>query len=87
MMTLYAVRDRRTGRLIRDLTSTGTKFWTRRGHCERAIESYLNDPVRWGHYDPELLELHCFTQEELDRHIDGELAGRLAKLIKECGSK
>jgi len=41
---LYAVRDASTGKLVRDITNPGHKFWEKRGNCQKAIDEY-NDKL------------------------------------------
>lgn len=39
---LYAVRDKKTGKLVRDITNPGHKFWEKRRSCQTAIDNYNN---------------------------------------------
>lgn len=39
---LYAVRDKKTGKLVRDITNPGHKFWEKKGSCQAAIDNYNN---------------------------------------------
>ena len=39
---LYAVRDKVTGKLVKDITNPGHKFWEKRGSCQKAIDEYNN---------------------------------------------
>lgn len=64
MITLYAARDKNTGKLVNDITRPARRFWQRRGFCEDAIRNY-NARYSRHRYDLELVELKCFTPEEL----------------------
>lgn len=64
MLKLYAARDRNTGKLVNDITDPHRRFWERRGFCEAAIRSYGARYAR-PRYDMELVELRCYTEEEL----------------------
>ena len=37
---LYAVRDASTGKLVKDITNPGHKFWEKKGNCQKAIDEY-----------------------------------------------
>lgn len=39
---LYAVRDKISGKLVKDLTNPGHKFWEKKGNCQKAIDEYNN---------------------------------------------
>ena len=39
-MFLYAVRDKNTGKIVKDITNPGHKFWEVRGYCQKAIDNY-----------------------------------------------
>ena len=39
---LYAVRDKKTGKLVRDITNPGHKFWEKKGSCQMAVDNYNN---------------------------------------------
>lgn len=39
-MFIYAVRDKNTGKLIKDITNPGHKFWEVKGYCQKAIDNY-----------------------------------------------
>ena len=39
-MFIYAVRDTKTGRLVKDITNPGHKFWEVKGYCQKAIDNY-----------------------------------------------
>lgn len=64
MITLYAARDKNTGKLVSDITNPRRKFWERQGFCEQAIRNYYAYCYK-PRYDLELVELKCFTPEEL----------------------
>lgn len=51
---IYAVRDMETGKLVRDITSPGRKFWIRKSDCENAIIKYNRYPV-WKHGELKLV--------------------------------
>lgn len=38
-MKLYAARDKKTGKLVNDITNPRRKFWERREYCIGAINS------------------------------------------------
>lgn len=40
---LYGARDTNTGKLVRDITNPGHKFWEKKGSCQKAIDEYNND--------------------------------------------
>ena len=48
---LYAAKDKKTGKLVSDITNPRHKFWQRKGACEQAIRNCRYD------YDLELVEL------------------------------
>lgn len=73
MITLYAARDKKTRKFVNDLTNPRHKFWEQRGFCEKAIRNFNSYAAfrrqRSGEeprYDLELVELKCFTPEELN---------------------
>ena len=37
---LYAVRDKNTGKIVKDITNPGHKFWEVKGYCQKAIDNY-----------------------------------------------
>ena len=37
---IYAVRDKNTGKLVKDITNPGHKFWEVKGYCQKAIDQY-----------------------------------------------
>lgn len=39
-MFIYAVRDRKTGKLVTNITNPGHKFWEKKSYCEQAIDNY-----------------------------------------------
>lgn len=39
---IYAVRDKNTGKLVRNITNPGHKFWEKKGSCQTAIDNYNN---------------------------------------------
>jgi len=59
MITLYAARDKKTGKFVNDITRPSRRF------CEDAIRNY-NARYPRGRYDLELVKLKCFAPEELN---------------------
>lgn len=57
--TLYAVRDTKSGKLVRDITNPKRKFWERKGACEAAIKNAKRTRP-W--YDLELVTLNVAEQ-------------------------
>ena len=39
-MFIYAVRDKNTGKIVKDITNPGHKFWEVKGYCQKAIDNY-----------------------------------------------
>ena len=39
-MFIYAVRDKNTGKIVKDITNPGHKFWEIKGYCQKAIDNY-----------------------------------------------
>ena len=39
-MLIYAVRDKNTGNIVKDITNPGHKFWEVKGYCQKAIDNY-----------------------------------------------
>ena len=39
-MFIYGVRDKKTGKLVKDITNPGHKFWEIKGYCQKAIDNY-----------------------------------------------
>lgn len=39
-MFIYAVRDKNTGKIVKDITNPSHKFWEIKGYCQRAIDNY-----------------------------------------------
>ena len=39
-MFIYGVRDKKTGKLVKDITNPGHKFWEVKGYCQKAIDNY-----------------------------------------------
>lgn len=61
-MKLYAARDKKTGKLVSDITNPRRKFWQRRRDCVNAInsESYY----RQKDYDLELVVFELIEVED-----------------------
>jgi hypothetical protein len=34
------IRDRKTGKFVKNITNPGHKFWEVRGYCQKAIDNY-----------------------------------------------
>ena len=67
-LTLYAVRDKSTGKFVSDITNPRHKFWEKKGSCESAIKSYNPNRIstqRRTIHDKDNLELVelLFTEE------------------------
>lgn len=58
-MKLYAARDKKTGKLVSNITNPRRKFWQRRRDCANAINSY-----RWHDYDLELVIFELVEVED-----------------------
>ncbi len=60
-ITLYAIRDRSTGKFATNLTNPSHKFWEKRGSCESALAAYkrryYNKAARTYKHKPEDLEV------------------------------
>ena len=39
-MFIYGVRDKKTGKLVKDITNPGHRFWEVKGYCQKAIDNY-----------------------------------------------
>lgn len=39
-MFIYGVRDKKTGKFVKDITNPGHKFWEVKGYCQKAIDNY-----------------------------------------------
>lgn len=39
-MFIYAVRDKNTGKIVKDITNPGHKYWEVKGYCQKAIDNY-----------------------------------------------
>lgn len=74
-MKLYAVRDKKTGRFVSDITNPRHKFWEMKKFCESAIANYIKRNFRYGlKYDLEMVELVCVESKEYENF------NKLAKL-------
>ena len=72
---LYAVRDKKTGKFVNNITNPKHKFWEKKGSCETALKTYA---IRYeyliteGSYrgklshpdDLEIVELFCYEKPE-----------------------
>lgn len=69
-LKIYAIRDKSTGKFIKDLVRPNRKFWEKRGFVENALKNFLwkceNDYPR-SKYNPdnlEVVELYCYEKPE-----------------------
>ena len=69
-LKIYAIRDKSTGKFVKNLTSPNHKFWEKRGFAENALKNFLrkceNNYSR-PNYNPddlELVELYCYEKPE-----------------------
>lgn len=74
-LKLYAVRDKKSGKFVNNITNPKHKFWEKKGSCETALKAYV---VRYeylltnGSYrgklshpdDLEIVELYCYEKPE-----------------------
>ena len=79
-ITLYAIRNRSTGKFATNLTNPSHKFWEKRGSCESALATYkrryYNKAARTYEHKP---EEYCKNRLEYDKqtmiekygHCDG----------------
>jgi hypothetical protein len=51
---LFAARDKRTGKLVNDITNPKHKFWEKEGNCLNAINNYKGKK-----YDLEMVMFSC----------------------------
>lgn len=72
---LYAVRDKKSGKFVNNITNPKHKFWEKKGSCETALKTYA---IRYeyliteGSYrgklshpdDLEIVELFCYEKPE-----------------------
>ena len=63
-MRIYAARDKDTGKLVSNITNPNHKFWQRKGDCEIAIRSHMND--RYKRYNLELVEYELVEVKKED---------------------
>lgn len=67
-INLYAVRDKKTGKFVGDITNPRRKFWELKKFCESAIATYIKRNFRYGlKYDLEMVELVCVESKEYER--------------------
>lgn len=64
MKYLYAVRNRTTGKLVKDLANPPHKFWEREADCRKAIASSSKKRFR---YYPDIFELVKFELVEVGK--------------------
>lgn len=74
-LRLYAIRNKKSGKFVNNITNPKHKFWEKKGSCESALKSYA---IRYqylltkGGYrgklshpdDLEIVELFCFEKPE-----------------------
>lgn len=75
-LRLYAIRDKKSGKFVSNITNPKHKFWEKRGSCESALKSYA---IRYEYLlkenkyyrgklshpdDLELVELFCYEKPE-----------------------
>jgi hypothetical protein len=65
-MYLYAVRDINTGKLVKDITNPGHKFWEKKGNCQKAIDDYNNGNYYYRRTPARNLELVTFELVEVN---------------------
>lgn len=74
-LRLYAVRDRKSGKFVNNITNPKHKFWEKKGSCEFALKTYTiryeylltkgNYRGKLSHLDDlEIVELFCYEKPE-----------------------
>lgn len=75
-LRLYAIRNKKSGKFVSNITNPKHKFWEKRGSCESALQSYairyeylLKESKyyrgKFSHPDDlELVELFCYEKPE-----------------------
>lgn len=70
---LYAVRNKKTGKFVNNITNPKHKFWEKKGSCETALKTYT---IRYEYLlnkkrgklshpdDLEIVELFCYEKPE-----------------------
>ena len=63
-MKLYAARDKNTGKLVSDISSSRCKFWSREGNCRTAIKKYNSNHL-WENdsYNLEIVEFELVEKD------------------------
>ena len=84
-LRLYAVRDKKSGKFVNNITNPKHKFWEKRGSCESALKSYA---IRYEYLlkerkyyrgklslpdDLELVELFCYEKPEALKVVESVL--------------
>lgn len=67
-MKLYSARDKKTDKLVSDITSPRKKFWQRRDACVDAINNHKRRS--WRDYDLELVVFELVEVEDNDNNSD-----------------
>lgn len=68
-MFIYGVRDKKTGKLVKDITNPGHKFWEVKGYCQKAIDNYNEGNYyrrRNPNYDLEMVTFELVEVSEND---------------------
>ena len=63
LITVYAVRDKTTGKLVTEITSPSRKIWLQRGKAQLAINNYPDYKRGLYRENLEVVELHCYDEE------------------------
>ena len=83
-LKIYAIRDKSTGKFIKDLVRPNHKFWEKRGFAENALKNFLwkceNDYPR-PKYNPDNLEVVELKKCEILQKKNRQL---IIKLSKKC---
>ena len=84
-LRLYAIRDKKSGKFVSNITNPKHKFWEKRGSCESALQSYA---IRYEYLlkeskyyrgklshpdDLELVELFCYEKPEALKVVESVL--------------
>lgn len=81
---LYGVRDKKTGELVKNITSPSRKFWEKKETCETALKSYV---IRYEYLitegslrgklshpdDLEIVEITCYEKPEAMKIVESIL--------------
>lgn len=84
-LRLYAIRDKKSGKFVSNITNPKHKFWEKKGSCESALQSYA---IRYEYLlkeskyyrgklshpdDLELVELFCYEKPEALKVVESVL--------------